>query len=314
MPAFHVSRSIVIDCSPENASAVVRDFGTWTTWSPWLPADPDAIVTLSDDPSRIGSHYTWEGDLVGKGRMEHLEFDDSQTIRQRLDFIKPWKSTSTVTWHFEPVNEGTGGGTKVTWVMDGSLPWFMFWMKGMMQGFISMDYDRGLLNLKDLIETGSIPSRTEVKGVQPIDGIRVFGHSDKCSLAELSKRMEQSFQVAQKAFDEAGLGRDRDMISVYTKLEPAKGIFHYISGYVVEAGDHCPAGLQEWSVAECNAYVVAHHGSYRHLGNAWSIANQHVRYKKLKMQKGGDFEIYRTTPDQVSETDVLTEIYLPLKG
>lgn len=309
MPAFHVARSITINCSADEAFRKVKDFGTWTQWSPWLPADPDAVVTVSDDPANVDSHYHWEGDLVGEGHMTNLALNEPQSIRQRLDFIKPWKSTSEITWTFEPVGEGT----KVTWIMAGSLPWFLFWMKGQMQGYISMDYDRGLLNLKSLIESGSIPSHTEVKAIQKIDRLRMFGASGRCHLSEIGPAMGQSFGKAEAAFDQEGVVRSGDRISVYTHLSVAKGIFSYISGFVVDHSATCPAGLVEWSVPNTNAYVVSHKGPYRHLGNAWSIANQHVRYKKLKMRKSGDFEIYRTTPDQVAETEVVTDIYLPLK-
>lgn len=310
MPAFNVSRSIVIDCLAVEAFQQVKDFSTWTEWSPWLPADPDAVVTISDDPASADSHYHWEGDLVGEGHMANLELNEGQSIRQSLEFIKPWKSKSSVTWEFAKVD----GGTKVTWNMLGSLPWFMFWMKGMMKGFISMDYDRGLMKLKDLIEVGSVPSTTEVRGVEKVGRLRMFGVRNICRLDELGPQMTQSFTTAEAAFSGAGLSHDGDMISVYTKLNIGKGTFDYISGYVVDVSADCPDGLVEWTTPDTNAYVVSHKGPYRHLGNAWGIANQHVRYKKLKMRKSGDFEIYRTNPDQVDEAEVVTDIYLPLKG
>lgn len=310
MPAFHVSRSMVIDCSTVEAFERVKDFGTWTEWSPWLPADPDAVVTTSRDSASLGSHYHWAGDLVGEGHMVNLELNEGRSIHQSLEFIKPWKSSSKVTWEFTQADHGT----KVTWNMLGALPWFMFWMKGMMTGFISMDYDRGLLKLKDLIELGTIPSTTEVRGIENVERLRMFGVRNVCRLEEIGPQMTQSFNAAEAAFSGAGISHDGDMISVYTKLNIGKGTFDYISGYVVDAEATCPADLVEWSTAQTNAYVVSHTGPYRHLGNAWGIANQHVRYKKLKMRKSGDFEIYQTTPDQVDESEVVTDIYLPLKG
>lgn len=310
MPEFHVSRSIVIDCSEAEAFQQVKDFSTWTEWSPWLPADPNAVVTVSDVPAGLHSHYHWKGDLVGEGHMVNLELDEGRSICQSLDFIKPWKSSSKVTWQFAQAD----GGTKVTWNMLGSLPWFMFWMKGQMTGFISMDYDRGLLKLKDLIELGSVPSKTEVREIEKVERLRMFGVRNVCQLEEIGPQMAQSFNSARAAFSNAGLSHAGHMISVYTKLNIGERTFDYVSGYVVDDGATCPAELVEWSTSETNAYVVSHTGPYRHLGNAWGIANQHVRYKKLKARKSGDFEIYRTTPDQVDETEAVTDIYLPLKG
>ncbi|MEZ6060927.1 MAG: SRPBCC family protein [Planctomycetaceae bacterium] len=65
MPKFHVQRSITIDASPEEVFDRVADFGTWTTWSPWLCAEPDAEVKVSEDSSSEGSVYSWSGQIVG---------------------------------------------------------------------------------------------------------------------------------------------------------------------------------------------------------------------------------------------------------
>jgi hypothetical protein len=59
-------------------------------------------------------------------------------------------------------------------------------------------------------------------------------------------------------------------------------------------------------------FRVEHIGAYKHLGNAWSIAKQVVRYKKMKQCRVGTYEIYRTVPP-TPEQELVTDIYLPLK-
>ena len=75
MPAFEVQRSIVINAPPEKVFDTVVDFGTWTTWSPWLCAEPEAEVTVSEDPSSVGSTYEWTGEIVGAGIIEHRQLE-----------------------------------------------------------------------------------------------------------------------------------------------------------------------------------------------------------------------------------------------
>ena len=41
----------------------------------------------------------------------------------------------------------------------------------MMEAFIGMDYDRGLLMLKDLVEKGSVPSKLDFIGEQKIESV-----------------------------------------------------------------------------------------------------------------------------------------------
>jgi effector-binding domain-containing protein len=71
--------------------------------------------------------------------------------------------------------------------------------------------------------------------------------------------------------------------------------------------------LSLWELPAVNAFQVQHIGSYRHLGNGWSAANQLVRHRKLKQRSGGTFEIYRNWPGEVAESELVTDIYLPLK-
>ena len=129
------------------------DFSTWTKWSPWLIAEPGANVTVSTDPSSVGSTYAWDGEVVGAGQLTHEKLESGTFIDDRIQFFRPFKSTNRVTFEFA---DGESGGTRVTWNMYASLPFFMFWMTGMMKSMISMDYDRGLKMLKEWIETDSI--------------------------------------------------------------------------------------------------------------------------------------------------------------
>ena len=91
MPRFHVSRSIDIDASPESVFAVVSDFDTWKTWSPWLIAEPDAQVTVSDDAKSIGSTYAWEGQVTGAGEMTHLRLEAPEHVVSEIRFLRPMK-------------------------------------------------------------------------------------------------------------------------------------------------------------------------------------------------------------------------------
>ena len=82
---------------------------------------------------------------------------------------------------------------------------------------------------------------------------------------------------------------------------------------VSDSADPLPAELASCSIPKTKALCVEHVGSYDHLGNAWSAANQFVRYKKLKQSKLAPFEIYRNDPREVAPADRRTEIHLPLK-
>ena len=311
MPKYHIDRSIHVSVPPQLAYELVADYGTWTTWSPWLLADPHAKVTVSETPNGKGSRYAWEGDITGQGELEHLSLIPNKQITDELRFIKPFKSICKTEFFFEP----SGGGTKIRWTMDGSMPWFLFFLVPMIKTMVGLDYQRGLTMIKDLLETGTIPSKVEIHGRSDVGPVRMAGTVGSSPMSAIGPSLEESMAKTNEAFRQAGLKVDRNMITVYTKFKMKDAVLDYIAGYLLEAGEELPAGspLKVWSLPACKAFRVEHIGSYRHLGNAWSVANQWVQCKKLKQQRVGTFEIYRNTPQQVSESELRTDIYLPLK-
>lgn len=310
MPKFQVKRSTVIDAPIEKVYDTFADFSTWTTWSPWLIAEPDAKVVVSASPSTVGATYEWIGDITGQGRLEHKRLEPHRLIEDDLNFIKPFKSYALDVLRFEPAP----GGTRVIWAMDSSLPWFLFWMIPMMKTFIGMDYARGLAMAKEWIETGSISSKSTILGVQKVGPLRMVGIASSSSVDDIGPSMERAFDTAKAEMTKHGLPLNGDMISVYKKFHIKSGFFDYISGYVIPAEIELPGGtgLQSWSLGSCKAFHVQHIGSYKHLGNAWSIANMHIRHKKIKQSRVGTYEIYRTVPP-VPDNELITDIYLPLK-
>ena len=312
MPAYNLVRSIEIQANASRVFQAVSDFGTWTIWSPWLISEPDATVTVSSDGKSAGSVYSWVGNITGQGEVEHMELVQNSLIADEIRFLKPFRSDAKVGFQLEP----SGSGTKISWSMDGRMPWFMFWMIPFIKTFIGMDYMRGLRMLKDWIETGSIPSKVIQHGIEETGPVRMAGVVSSCEVESVGRSMEAAFSKARELFQSNGLPLNGSMISVYTKFRISKGVFEYISGYMLPDDVVVPAssGLKVWSIPASKAFRVEHIGSYNHLGNAWSVANQVARHRKLKQQRCGTYEIYRTTPPSTPDAELQTDIYLPLKG
>jgi len=210
--------------------------------------------------------------------------------------------------------EPTGNGTKVTWHMKGSLPWFLFWMVGQMEVFIGMDYERGLKMLKEWIETGTILSETKIHGVESVGPLKMAGVRRTCSIKEIGPSMEQAYAQVKDVWCQYDLPTGGEGISVYHKFDMKAMTFDYTCGFVLpDSFDSIPDELLTWSMPQCKALHVEHTGSYENVGNGWSAAHQYARYKKLKQSKVGTFELYKNDPDETQSAELLTEIYLPLK-
>ncbi|MBA2113343.1 SRPBCC family protein [Bremerella alba] len=310
MPRFHVEKSIEIAAPPQTVYEKVVDYGTWTTWSPWLCAEPDAQVTVSENSNSQGSLYKWSGEVVGAGEIEHLSLDPNRRIEDEIRFLKPFASKSDVAFDIEP----SGLGTKLTWQMDGSLPWFMFWMTGMMKGFIGMDYERGLKMLKEWIETGTIHSKTNVLGIEEVGPIHMAGVRRLSSLKDIGGTMQGAINEMMNLYSQHNLPCEGQLMAVYHKFNIGKQTCDFTVGKLLSSRDiEVPAPLEKWSCPQTRAFCVEHLGDYNHLGNGWSAANQHVRYKKLKPHNCSAFEIYENNPDETPIDQLRTKIYLPLK-
>jgi hypothetical protein len=83
MPRFHVQRSIQLAAIPEQVFDRVVDFNSWTTWSPWLIAEPNAQVTVTDNVNDVGAVYAWKGNVVGAGEIEHQRIERPKKSKRR---------------------------------------------------------------------------------------------------------------------------------------------------------------------------------------------------------------------------------------
>ena len=188
MPKTHVSRSQEINAPIESVFNILNNFNQWQPWSPWLICEPEATVKVDDD----SKYYEWEGRRIGSGNMRITNENPNSSIDYDLTFLKPWKSQAKVRFNLE----SQGEGTKATWIMDSSLPFFMFWMKKSMEAFIGMDFDRGLNMLKEYAEDGAVNSKLEFVGTGAYPGCQYIGIKRECNVDEVGTLMSKDFEKA----------------------------------------------------------------------------------------------------------------------
>lgn len=295
MPKMSVSKTQEIAGPVDQVFEKVRDFHSWPHWSPWLITDPDCELDVQND------WYSWEGEICGSGRMEVVGEETNESIHYDLQFLKPWKSQADVQISFV----AKGDVTEVTWTMDSSLPIFLFWMTKSMEAYIGMDYDRGLLMLKDLMETGSVPSHLEFPGREPSQRFVGVGIRRKASMDNIEQDMETHYKEVRKYYPE-GQG-----FSAYYKWNVVKREMVYLIGVKLDKTPGViPDGMELVNVPGMEVYAVQHRGCYRHLGNGWSAGMMHVRAKKLKhLKKFPPFELYLDE----NEEEPVVKICLPIK-
>lgn len=143
---FSYSRSAKINAPAAIVYAQIVDFHKWEAWSPWAKMDPDVKNTFSGPASGVGASHHWAGnDKVGEGRMTITDAKPSESIKIKLDFIKPFEANNTTEFTFKPI----GADTNVVWVMSGENNFFSK-IAGIfmdMDKMIGSDFERGLASL-----------------------------------------------------------------------------------------------------------------------------------------------------------------------
>lgn len=145
-----VTRTVEIDAPAEAIFPHVNSLKATQAWSPWLSIDPDVAVTFDGPEAGVGAKMAWRSDdpQVGQGTQEITASTDGQSVETALDFGE----MGTATARFDLV--AAGDATQVTWglYLDMGAGPVGRWMGLMMDGFVGGDYERGLANLKSLVE------------------------------------------------------------------------------------------------------------------------------------------------------------------
>lgn len=148
---YTVERVATINAPAASIYGQIADFHNWTAWSPWDDLDPDMERTYSGLESGTGAAYFWSGNRkAGEGRMEITEAVEPTRVSIALNFLKPFKSSSTTTFDLKT----EGDATRVTWTMTGPMT-LMTRVMGIfrsMDKMIGPDFERGLERLKAVVE------------------------------------------------------------------------------------------------------------------------------------------------------------------
>ncbi|MEL6669059.1 MAG: SRPBCC family protein [Bacteroidota bacterium] len=307
MPKMHIKRSTDIAAPPSKIFSTLNDYHTWRAWSPWLISEPEAKVDVATD----GKYYEWLGNRTGAGNMRIASESPDSDLDMDLTFLKPWKSKAKTSFHIE----ATDTGSRVSWEMNSSLPFFLFWMKKQTEAFIGSDYERGLAMLKDYVEDGEAHSKLEFAGIEDFPGTQYVGIRRSSSKENFQKDMSGDFGRLMDWFKESGIEPSGPGASIYHKWDMVRGTMEYTALFpVTSASATLPDGFMLGNIPAVKTYRLRHTGSYDHLGNAWSTLMMMERNKEFKKSKVADgFEVYRTMPGETPMHEQVTDLYYPVR-
>lgn len=305
MPKLFVSKSIDINASKDKIKSVLTDFSQWRPWSPWMVVEPEAKMEIAPN----GKSYSWTGKRVGAGEMKLLEVNEDK-ISYDLMFLKPWKSHAAPNFVLKEGN----GKTNLTWNMDSSLPFYMFFMKNMMETMIGMDYERGLKLLKEYIENGKVKAELSFIDQEEFAGTKFVGIRKTVPMSKMGEEMQKDIDNLAMQLSDSNLTNDL-VFTQYHKFKLVKGIVEYTTGIgVTDYPKNIPDNFVKGQLPAKTLRTVRLKGSYDHLGNAWSAVQTMMREKGVKVdRKFHPLEFYRNNPTEVKEDQLITDVSFALK-
>lgn len=308
MSKMNVLESIHIDASPEKIYPIISNLAHWKAWSPWIIAEPSAIITVAKD----GQYHEWDGKIIGAGNLKIVSTLSGREVVMALTFLKPWKSKAITRFKLTQTEKGT----QVEWIMESRLPFFLFWMKKQMEIFVGMDYQRGLQMLKNLIETGSVPSKLKFLGEKTFHATSYVGITTQCSISEISTQMEKDYTRLMTHL----MAHCKDHLrghplSIYHKWEFKKNRVKYTACHPVETiPENLPEDFTQGELPKTRVYSIRHTGPYRHIGNAWSAGMMHQQAKVFKSsRKIHPMEVMYNSPKDTPENELISEVLFPVK-
>lgn len=150
--SFRVQRSTSIQAPPEKIFPLINDLRRFNTWNPFEKKDPRMKGSYAGAASGKGAAYAFEGNHeVGTGRIEIIDSLPASEVRMKLDMRKPIQASNVVEFTLRP----NGGGTRVTWAMQGQVPYFakIIHLFVDMDAMVGNEFESGLANLKAMVES-----------------------------------------------------------------------------------------------------------------------------------------------------------------
>ncbi|MCU7924288.1 MAG: SRPBCC family protein [Candidatus Thiodiazotropha sp. (ex Dulcina madagascariensis)] len=309
--SYTVKRSLEIGASRKTVFDKIRDFRSWSDWSPWLMHEPDTTLVYSDTPDQEDGWYTWDGKTVGAGKLTHEKFTGEEKIEQRIEFKRPFKSVSSVWWEFEPIDDNT---TLAHWNMAGTMPFLFRFMAKKMPDYIGKDYDTGLYMLRSELEPDTEVPRISFHGPTELPDQTALAIHFEGHLEALKKAMMEGFPRLGNYVDDNNLPATGYPFTIYHKVDLGKMHFNCDMALPV-AAETTSAEFEVKSYPGGRYYKTTLKGSYEFLELAWYQAHSHLQMQKIKPQhKRASLEVYENDPATVSHTnEIITSIYIPIK-
>ncbi|MEC3907557.1 GyrI-like domain-containing protein [Tamlana sp. 2201CG12-4] len=312
---FNFSRSRVIKAPASLVFNQVNDFKNWPRFSPWIEQEPNAKLTYGEKTSGINGYYSWNGEILGEGKMTTSAIEIDKSIAQRIQFIKPFESESDIDWAFEQTDEGT----KVTWGMKGKQD-FMTKMYTTFAGSVeentSPDFDRGLFKLDSIVTVDMKKYSVNVNGITQHGGGFYIYNTTSCKISDLANKMQDMLpKVGAYAMNNNIKMAGAPYVYYHKWDEENNAAMFSCCVPTTEKIISSDPEILTGQLKPFKALKTTLNGHYENLKEAWETAMKYIPENGLEIAENAPMlETYLTDPMKTpNPAGWVTEIYIAIK-
>ncbi len=301
-----VERSIVINAPAGMVYGVVNNVRDWEDWSPWKEIDPKMAVTYEGPEQGVGASYSWKSGNanVGSGKLVITKSVPNSLVE--YDMYMGCEKSSTIPFVMEEKN----GRTTLKWGMKGELSFFARWLGIAATPMIAPIFDKGLKNIKNLVENG--PKLNLKIESTTINRMPIISITDSTSndMKEISNKIG-------KAYKELGAfaGANKLKCSPFPLVitNSYVGTYCFDAAFVIEAGKPKPSGRIKAGILPGGKVVKAvYTGPYTRLTYVYNSIMKYIQDNKLTIS-GRCWEEYLNDPASTPAEKLVTNVYFPVK-
>lgn len=299
---YNVSRSVFIDATPEIIYAEVSDFKTWPNWSVWFEKDTAMSVSFGDITQGEGATYSWVSETEGSGNMRIIEAVPNTSVKTQINF--DGMGSSNGSWTFTPKDDGT----EVTWGFSGEMPFLFRFLAAQMDDAIGPDFEKGLLNLKTVIEERK-PKFTFTRMDLKPTAMYYTTHQMSISASMSDVFYENAIKTITDYLGEDMANVTGALQSIYTYWDEANDSTVFNLGIPCYSNKPGNDIVKKGNTYEGACVKLVHYGSYVDLKEAHEAMMEYFASNNLKMGKVV-FEVFVVGPSQSSDASTWeTELY-----
>jgi len=311
-----VERTTVIAAPRATVFTVLNSFKHFNKWSPWFELDPEAKYTYEGPGAGVGAKLLWAGNpkTLGSGSQVITASKPYERIEADVDFGQGGSPAKQVY-----ALAADGAGTKLSWSIDvdlGMNPIARYFGLGF-DGMIGRDFDKGLALLKTFAE--GLPKgdfaglAIETASVQPATVAYVPTSSSRDDAAVAA--------AIAKAYGEVGAFLKTSglkMAGAPITIDAGQSA----SGYLFDAAvpvDGVPAKpippdsrVQMKQTYGGKVLKVALRGPYSQITATYEKIVAYIAAHGIETN-GNPWDEFANDPTTVKESEILTNIYFPIK-